>query len=58
MNMWHTAADNHTHSHIVNTETREIQLYYYCALADDRTLVSAMPVNESNLGDQDLLYNI
>jgi len=58
MNMWHTAADNHTHSHIVNTETREKQLYYYCALADDRTLVSAMPVNESNLGDQDLLYNI
>ena len=55
MNMWHTAADNHTHSHIVNTEK---QLYYYYALADDRTLVSAMPVNESNLGDQDLLYNI
>jgi len=36
MNMWHTAADNHTHSHIVNTETREKQLYYYYALADDR----------------------
>jgi len=47
----HSAADNHTH--VVNTETREKQLYYYCALADDRTLVSAMPVNESNLGDQD-----
>jgi len=55
INMWHTAADNHTHSHIVNTEK---QLYYYYALADDRTLVCAMPVNESNLGDQDLLYNI
>jgi len=26
MNMWHTAADNHTQSHIVNTETREKQL--------------------------------
>jgi len=25
MSMWHTAADNHTHSHIVNTETREKQ---------------------------------
>ena len=49
--MAHSAADNHTH--VVNTETREKQLYYYCALADDRTLVSAMPVNESNLGDQD-----
>jgi len=23
MNMWHTAAGNHTHSHIVNTEARE-----------------------------------
>jgi len=21
--MWHTAGDNHTHSHIVNTETRK-----------------------------------
>jgi len=35
MNMWHTAADNHTRSHIVNTETREQQLYYYNVLADD-----------------------
>jgi len=51
MNMWRTAADNHSHSHIVNTETREKQLYYYYAWADDRTLVSAMPVDESDLGD-------
>jgi len=26
MNMWHKAAYNHTHSHIVNIETREEQL--------------------------------
>jgi len=56
--MWHTAADNHTYSHIVNTKTREKELYYYYAIADDRTLVSAMPANKSNLGDEDLLYNI
>jgi len=55
MIMWHTAAVyNNTHSHIVNTETRKNNY----ALADDRTLVSATPVNESNLGDEDLLYNI
>ena len=57
MNMWRTAADNHTHNRIVNTEAREKQLYYYYALADDKTLVSAMPADESNLGDHDLTFN-
>jgi len=58
MNMWHKAAYNHTHSHIVNIETREEQLCYYYALTDDKTLVSAMPADESNLDDQDLLRSI
>ena len=38
-----------TLSHIVNIETREEQLCYYYALTDDKTLVSAMPADESNL---------
>jgi len=36
MTMWHKDAYNHTHSHIVNIETREKQLYYYYALTDDK----------------------
>ena len=50
--MWHKAAYNHTHSH---TETREKQLYYNYALADDKTLVSAMPADESH--DLSKIYN-
>jgi len=56
MNTWHIVADNH--SRIVSIETHWKQQYYWYALTYNKTLAFAMTVGESNLGDQDLLYNI